>query len=99
MKIETLEEAVARIEELEAKVAALEEENEKLRSRNLGGRKKHDDKWMTSYRYFAEKYEGGMSLMDIVGEGRISRRTAYRYLSYYKELHKSDESGTVSETN
>ncbi len=36
----------------------------------------------------------GKTLMDIVAEGNVSRRTAYRYLSYYKELQKmSKDSG------
>jgi stalled ribosome rescue protein Dom34 len=34
------------------------------------------------------KYESGMTLMEIVAEGDVSRRTAYRYLAYYKELQK-----------
>ena len=29
-----------------------------------------------------------MTLMEIVAEGDVSRRTAYRYLAYYKELQK-----------
>ena len=31
-----------------------------------------------------------MTIMEIVDEGRISRRTAYRYLSYYKEMTGKD---------
>ena len=31
-------------------------------------------------------HENGMSIMEIVAEGGISRRTAYRYLAYYREL-------------
>ena len=41
---------------------------------------------MESYNDFAVKYEGGMSIMEIVGEGKISRRTAYRYKSYFEEM-------------
>ena len=47
------------------RIAQLERENEQLRAelevyknRNTGGRKKHDEAWMTSYRDFAVKYEG-----------------------------------------
>ena len=54
-----------------------------------GGRKKHDEAWMTSYRDFAVKYESGMTIMEIVAEGEISRRTAYRYKAYYDELQKN----------
>ena len=83
----TVEEALRRIKELEEEVAQLKAENEKLRSRNFGGRKKHDEAWMAAYHDFIIKYEGGMTLMEIVDEGDISRRTAYRYLAYYKEMN------------
>ena len=88
MKTKNLDEALDRIEMLEKEVAELKAENERLRGRNFGGRKKHDETWMASYNEFAVKYENGMTLMDIVSEGEISRRTAYRYLSYYRELQK-----------
>ena len=86
MKITTLDEALERIKELEKEVAELKAENEKLRKRNFGGRKKHDEAWMAAYNDFMLKYESGMTLMEIVAEGDVSRRTAYRYLAYYKEL-------------
>ena len=85
MKKMSMEAALQKIKELEAENAALKEENERLRMRNTGGRKKHDDTWQASYNDFVIKYEGGMSIMEIVNQGEISRRTAYRYLSYYKE--------------
>lgn len=88
MKITTLDEALKRIKELEKEVAKLKAENEKLRKRNFGGRKKHDEAWMAAYNDFMLKYESGMTLMEIVAEGDVSRRTAYRYLAYYKELQK-----------
>ena len=88
MQISTLEEALKRIKELEKEVVELQAENEKLRNRNFGGRKKHDEAWMSSYNDFILKYESGMTLMEIVAEGDVSRRTAYRYLAYYKELQK-----------
>ena len=86
MKKMTIDEAVKRIKELEAEVTELKEENEKLRNRNFGGRKKHDEAWMNAYNEFVMKYEKGMTIMEIVAEGGISRRTAYRYLEYYKRL-------------
>ena len=64
-------------------------ELEVYKNRNTGGRKKHDEAWMTSYRDFAVKYESGMTIMEIVAEGEISRRTAYRYKAYYDELQKN----------
>ena len=76
---------------LEKEVAALKKENELLRGRNFGGRRKHDEAWTASYNKFAAKYESGMSIKEIVAEGDISRRTAYRYLSYYRELQKSKD--------
>ena len=86
MKISNLDEALERIKELEKEVAELKSENEKLRSRNFGGRKKHDEAWMSAYNDFVLKYESGKTIVEIVAEGDVSRRTAYRYLAYYKKL-------------
>lgn len=85
MRISSLEEALKRIKELEKEVSNLKAENEKLRNRNLGGRKKHDEAWKSAYNDFIMKYESGMTIMEIVAKGDVSRRTAYRYLAYYKE--------------
>ena len=85
MVISSLDDALNRINELEKEVSELRAENEKLRNRNFGGRKKHDKAWMSSYNDFIAKYESGMSLMEIVADGEISRRTAYRYLAYYRD--------------
>jgi len=84
--INTLEEALNYISELEAENKALRAELEQFRSRKPSGRKKHDESWMASYNDFAVKYENGMSIMEIVGQGEISRRTAYRYKAYYDLL-------------
>lgn len=86
--IKTLEEALNYISELEAENKALREELEHFRSMKPAGRKKHDEAWMASYNDFAEKYKSGMSIMEIVNQGEISRRTAYRYKAYYDELKK-----------
>jgi len=51
----------------------------------------HDEAWMAAYNDFMLKYESGMTLMEIVAEGDVSRRTAYRYLAYYRELQKLTE--------
>lgn len=82
----TLKEAKKRIQELEDEIAALKAENDDLRGRSLAGRRKHDEKWMASYNDFIAQYENGKTVMEIVDEGSISRRTAYRYLAYYREL-------------
>lgn len=87
--IETLEEAMSYISELEAENRALREELEQFRSRKRSGRKKHDEAWMASYNDFTVKFESGMSIMEIVNQGEISRRTAYRYKAYYDEMNRN----------
>ena len=89
--IQTLEEALERIKVLETENEKLREEVAALQSRKIGGRKKHDEAWMASYHDFVEKFESGMKIMEIVNEGAISRRTAYRYKAYYDELKKTGE--------
>ena len=37
------------------------------------------------------KFESGMKIMEIVNDGAISRRAAYRYKAYYDELKKTGE--------
>ena len=86
--VKTLEEALSLIAELEAENKALREELEYYKSRKPSGRKKHDETWMASYNDFAVKYEGGMSIVEIVNQGEISRRTAYRYKAYYDALNR-----------
>ena len=46
---------------------------------------------MNSYHDFEAKYEAGMTIMEIVNTGDISRRTAYRYKAYYEEIRKIGE--------
>ena len=86
--INTLDEALIYISELEAENKILREELEYYKSRKSPGRKKHDETWMASYNDFAVKYGSGMTIMEIVNQGDISRRTAYRYKAYYDELKK-----------
>lgn len=86
--IKTLEEALKYISELEAENRELRVELEHFRSRKPSGRKKHDENWMASYNDFAVRYEGGMSIVEIVNQGKISRRTAYRYKAYYDALNR-----------
>ncbi len=95
----TLEEALQRIEELEEENAALKAELEEYKGRKFAGRQKHDKLWMESYNDFAIKFEGGMTIMEIVAEGRISRRTAYRYKAYYDEIKKLNNSDIAGERN
>ena len=86
--ITNLEEALIYISELEAENKALREELEQYKNIKPAGRKKHDKTWMASYNDFVVKYEAGMSIMEIVNQGGISRRTAYRYKAYYDEVVK-----------
>lgn len=86
--IQTFEDALERIKELEEENKRLLTELEYYRNRKYGGRKKHDDAWMTAYTDFVAKHERGMTIMEIVAEGTISRRTAYRYKAYYDEMKK-----------
>ncbi len=92
-----LEDALERIKELEKENKKLREELEYYKNRNYGGRKKHDETWMASYNDFVSKYKNGMTLMEIVAEGKISRRTAYRYKAYYEELKKMQEENVLYE--
>ena len=84
--ITNLEEALIYISELEAENKALREELEQYKMIKPAGRKKHDEIWMASYNDFVMKYESGMSIMEIVNQSEISRRTAYRYKAYYDEI-------------
>ena len=90
METMTYRDALKRIEELEKEVEQLKEEINRLHNRNFGGRKKHDEMWMETYQAFVEKYKGGQSIKEIVAEGEFSRRTAYRYLAYYKQLQNKE---------
>lgn len=86
--INTLEEALIYIDKLEKENAVLRKELEHYRNRKVSGRKKHNETWMASYNDFVLKLESGMSIMEIVKQGEISRRTAYRYKVYYDEMMK-----------
>lgn len=86
-----LRDALRKIEELEKENAELKSEIEEYQAKKYGGRKKHDELWMNSYHDFEAKYEAGMTIMEIVNTGDISRRTAYRYKAYYEEIRKIGE--------
>ena len=88
--VTTLEDALIYISELEAENKSLREELEQYKKIKPAGRKKHDETWMASYNEFVIKYESGMSIMEIVNQGEISRRTAYRYKAYYDELRNQE---------
>ena len=87
--INTLKEALERINELEAENKQLLSELEYYRNRNYGGRKKHNEAWMTAYNDFVVKYEGGMTIMEIVAE------SAYRYKAYYDKLKDAGKKSSI----
>ncbi len=61
----------------------LKDELEFYKSKKFAGRQKHDEHWMKSYNDFVIQYENGLTIMEIVDQGAISRRTAYSYKAYY----------------
>ena len=89
--INTLKEALERINELEAENKQLLSELEYYRNRNYGGRKKHNEAWMTAYNDFVVKYEGGMTIMEIVAESDISRKDNVKSFSNCKARMKQFE--------
>lgn len=82
----TLDDALKRISELEEENEKLREELAFYKSKKFAGRQKHDEHWMKSYNDFVIQYENGLTIMEIVNQGAISRRTAYRYKAYYDGL-------------
>lgn len=86
MIMKTLEEALNYIAKLEAENKELREQLQHYKSSKPAGRKKHNEAWTASYNSFVVDYENGLSIMEIVDKGDISRRTAYRYKAYYDEL-------------
>lgn len=85
--IMTLEKALERIAELEKENEELRDKVDYLMHNPVPGRRRHDAKWQESYNDFVMHYESGMSIMEIVDLGRISRRTAYRYKEYYEKIN------------
>ena len=83
MTITSLKSALQRIAQLEQENEQLRAELEVYKNRNTGGRKKHDEAWMTSYRDFAVKYESGMTIMEIVAQGKSAagQRTGIRLIT------------------
>lgn len=86
--MKTLDETLNYIAKLETENENLRKELEYYKAKSPAGRKKHGDTWKASYNDFVVKYESGMTIMEIVGQGEISRRTAYRYRAYYEEMKK-----------
>ena len=84
----TLEEALKEIERLNLIIADQEKEIEKLRLKKNAGRKPNNEKWQKSYNAFVKMYEQGLTMAEIVDKSECSRRTCYRYKTYYDNLKK-----------
>lgn len=89
MTITSLKSALQRIAQLERENEQLRAELEVYKNRNTGGRKKHDEAWMTSYRDFAVKYESGMTIMEIVAEDNQLGRYFVCSRMYHSVLRRS----------
>ena len=83
-----LEEALTEIERLNQIIKDKDEELEVLRSKKNAGRKKNNAQWQESYNAFVELYEQGLSMVEIIDQSECSRRTCYRYKSYYDNMKK-----------
>ena len=83
-----LEEALKEIERLNQIIKEKDEELEVLRKKKNAGRKPNNAQWQASYNAFVELYEQGLPMVEIVERSECSRRTCYRYKSYYDNLMK-----------
>lgn len=83
-----LEEALKEIERLNRIIEEKDAEIEELRKKKNAGRKKNNAKWQESYNAFVNLYEQGLSMVEIIDKSECSRRTCYRYKSYYDSLMK-----------
>lgn len=84
----TLEEALKEIERLNWIIADQEKEIEKLKQKKNAGRKPFNEKWQKSYNAFVILYEQGLSMAEIIEQSACSRRTCYRYKTYYDNMKK-----------
>ena len=84
----TLEEALKEIERLNYIIEDQQKEIEKLRLKKNAGRKPNNEKWQKSYNAFVELYEQGIPMAKIVAQSECSRRTCYRYKTYYDNMKK-----------
>lgn len=84
----TLKEAQSEIERLNSLLEEKETELAELRKRKPAGRRVHDETWQASYDGWVKLYESGMKIMDIVETTDYSRRTCYRYKTYYEGQKK-----------
>ncbi len=84
----TLEEALKEIDRLNLIIEDQEKEIEKLRLKKNAGRKPNNEKWQKSYNAFVDLYEQGLTMAEIVEQSTCSRRTCYRYKTYYDNMKK-----------
>lgn len=86
-----LEEALKEIERLNQIISEKDKEIEDLRKKKNAGRKKNNAQWQESYNDFVKLYEQGLSMVEIIDKSECSRRTCYRYKTYYDNLMKAKE--------
>ena len=86
-----LEEALREIERLKQIIDEKDKEIEALQKKKNAGRKKNNAQWQESYEAFVELYEQGLSMIEIIEQSECSRRTCYRYKSYYDNIMKMKE--------
>ena len=86
-----LEDALREIERLNRIIEEKDAEIEVLRKKKNAGRKKNNAQWKESYDAFVALYEQGLTMVEIVEKSECSRRTCYRYKSYYDSLVKKKE--------
>ncbi len=87
----TLEQALKEIERLNLVIEAKDKELEDLRKKKNAGRKKNNAQWQASYNAFVELYEQGLTMVEIVERSECSRRTCYRYKTYYDNMKKLEK--------
>ena len=86
----TLQDALREIERLQEVIRQKDIEIEELKKKKNAGRKKNNTQWQESYNAFVELYEQGLSMVEIIDKSECSRRTCYRYKSYYDNLNKNE---------
>lgn len=87
----TLEEALQEIERLKTVIREKDNIIEKLKKKKNAGRPPQNAKWQASYDYFVSLYEDGLTMAEIVERSECSRRTCYRYKTYYEAMKEKKE--------
>jgi cobalamin biosynthesis protein CobT len=89
--IMTLEEALVEIQRLQEIIQQKDRQIEELKKRKNAGRPPQNKKWMRDYQVFTELYEQGIPIAEIAEQVEYSKRTCYRYKSYYDEMKSQED--------